>query len=89
MVVWKETISKNDSNQLGRETYSKILYRGLKMYTLIDLRVEACLNDVVSRMHQNKLKLNTDKTELIVFSSKSQVDPILDWSFCNKICSIS
>ena len=33
-------------------------------------RVERCLSDIVSWMHTNMLKLNTDKTEVIVFSSK-------------------
>jgi len=33
-------------------------------------RVESCLSDIVSWMHTNMLKLNTDKTEVIVFSSK-------------------
>ena len=33
-------------------------------------RVESCLTDIVSWMHNNMLKLNTDKTEVIVFSSK-------------------
>jgi hypothetical protein len=33
-------------------------------------RIESCLSDIVSWMHTNMLKLNTDKTEVIVFSSK-------------------
>ena len=33
-------------------------------------RVERCLNDIVAWMHDNMLKLNTDKTELIVFASQ-------------------
>ena len=31
-------------------------------------RVETCLSDIVSWMHINMLKLNTDKTEVIVVS---------------------
>ena len=34
------------------------------------LRVEGCLNDIMSWMHRNMLKLNADKTEVILFSSK-------------------
>ena len=41
-------------------------------------RVEACLNDIVSWMHHNMLKLNADKTELILFSSKPNADCISD-----------
>lgn len=33
-------------------------------------RVEACLKDIVFWMNSNMLKLNTDKTEVIVFSSQ-------------------
>ena len=33
-------------------------------------RVESCLKDIVSWMNGNMLKLNTDKTEVIVFSSQ-------------------
>ena len=32
-------------------------------------RIERCLHDIVSWMHSNMLKLNTDKTEVIVFAS--------------------
>ena len=34
-------------------------------------RIEACLNDIVSWMHSNMLKLNVDKTEVIVFTSNT------------------
>ena len=37
-------------------------------------RVEGCLNDIVSWMHRYMLKLNADKTEVILFSSK-EVQP--------------
>ena len=33
-------------------------------------RVEKCLKDIVSWMHINMLKLNTDKTEVIIFSNQ-------------------
>ena len=32
--------------------------------------MESCLNDIVAWMHDNMLKLNTDKTEVIVFASQ-------------------
>jgi len=34
-------------------------------------RVEKCLQDIISWMNTNMLKLNTDKTEVIVFSSQN------------------
>ena len=34
-------------------------------------RVEKCLRDIISWMNTNMLKLNTDKTEVIVFSSQN------------------
>ena len=33
-------------------------------------RIESCLSDIVSWMHNNMLKLNEDKTEVILFTSK-------------------
>ena len=33
-------------------------------------RIEGCLADIVSWMHSNMLKLNEDKTEVILFTSK-------------------
>ena len=41
-------------------------------------RVEACLNDIVSWMNNNMLKLNADKTELVLFSSKHHSQHISD-----------
>jgi len=41
-------------------------------------RVEACLNDIVSWMHLNMLKLNADKTELILFCSKRNAERMSD-----------
>ena len=46
--------------------------------TSILQRVESCLNDIVSWMNQNMLKLNADKTELILFSSKHNAGRISD-----------
>ena len=38
--------------------------------------VEACLVDIMNWMSENKLKLNTDKTELLILSSKFRAEPI-------------
>lgn len=40
------------------------------------LRVENCLQDIVAWMHANMLKLNTDKTEMIMFSSQRNLQHI-------------
>ena len=34
-------------------------------------RVEGCLNDIVLWMHRHMLKLNADKTKVILFSSQN------------------
>ena len=36
-------------------------------------RVEGCLNGIVLWMHRHMLKLNEDKTEVILFSSQKQL----------------
>lgn len=38
-------------------------------------RVEACVRDIDQWMLVNNLKLNNDKTELLVFHSKSRCQP--------------
>jgi hypothetical protein len=43
-------------------------------------RIERCLHDIVSWLHGNMLKLNTDKTEVIVFASNRNADIIRDIS---------
>ena len=40
-------------------------------------KIEACIADVKNWMVSNKLKLNTDKTELLVISSKFRLRPVL------------
>lgn len=40
----------------------------------ISARLEACLSDISSWISINKLKLNHEKTELIVFSSHQRMD---------------
>ena len=41
-------------------------------------RVSSCLSDIVAWMHANMLKLNADKTEVIVFSSKQNAAAVED-----------
>ena len=48
-------------------------------------RVELCLNDIIHWMNHNMLKLNADKTELIVFTPKNHLNQIADIS--SKVCS--
>ena len=43
-------------------------------------RVEFCLNDITRWMNHNMLKLNSDKTELIVFGPKNHLKQIEDIS---------
>ena len=43
-------------------------------------RVELCLNDITRWMNHNMLKLNADKTELIVFAPKNDLNQIEDIS---------
>ena len=55
------------------------LYLSFKPTVCVTVRdalrlVEGCLNDIVSWMHRYMLKLNADKTEVILFSSK-EVQP--------------
>ena len=40
--------------------------------------VQSCVNDISKWMTANKLKLNKDKTELIVISSQHRPRPQLD-----------
>ena len=43
-------------------------------------RVELCLIDIIYWMNHNMLKLNADKTELIVFTPKNHLNQIADIS---------
>ena len=69
------SISKNRG--LVHHLYAKdsLLYLSFKptdnvVHTEALCRVESCLNDVVAWMHDNMLKLNTNKTEVIVCASQ-------------------
>ena len=44
------------------------------------VRIEACLNDILNWMKCNLLKLNTDKTEVILFVSKKFANEVKDVS---------
>ena len=39
-------------------------------------KMEACVEDIKTWMRQNKLKLNEDKTELVIISPPKQTDKI-------------
>ena len=47
-----------------------------RMHLLPFKQLNRCLNDVKERMSTNKLKLNPDKTEFIIFGSKRQRDKL-------------
>jgi hypothetical protein len=62
--------------------------RASKAYQVIKLegdrddlseRLKACLSDITAWMSSNLLKLNQDKTELIVFAPKSRVRQMSDF----------
>ena len=44
------------------------------------MRIELCVSEIREWMNQNMLKLNDDKTELIVFTSKYKQDLYNDLS---------
>ena len=50
------------------------IYQGINLYCVEQLNM--CLDDVKEWMSTNKLKLNQDKTEFIVFGSKRQRDKL-------------
>ena len=47
-------------------------------------RIELCVSEIREWMNQNMLKLNDDKTELIVFASKYKQDLTLWWIIVHK-----
>ena len=42
--------------------------------------VGSCLNDIIALMYDNMLKLNTDKTEVIVFTSHRNINFVVNVS---------
>jgi hypothetical protein len=46
-------------------------------------RFKKCLNDIESWMKDNMLKLNTDKTEVIMFTSKNHIIQIVQLTDAN------
>ena len=69
------TICRNHGLNHHFYTDDSQLYRPFKptdCVTVIDAlrRIEGCLNDIMSWMHRNMLKLNADKNNVILFSSK-------------------
>ena len=45
-------------------------------------RLSSCLHDVKNWMDSNKLKLDADKTEFIVFGTKKQRDTLVIFLCC-------
>ena len=60
------------------------LYKGCKFDYLDKIKEqnEHCIEDVKIWMDSNKLKLNNDKTELIVFKNKHQIKDHIDETIC-------
>ena len=56
------------------------IIRPLGDWSDLSKRLENCLSDISDWMSANMLKLNQDKTELIIFSPKHQVKHLLDFS---------
>ena len=63
----KHGLSYADESQL----YLSLKSTGIVTRTEAIHRVENCLNKIVAWMNSNMLKLNTDKTELILFTSQN------------------
>ena len=45
-------------------------------------RIESCVSDIRMWMTHNKLKLNDDKTEFIIFSTRQQLKKVTDVQVC-------
>ena len=57
------------------QIYVSFNYKDQNDLEQVKLRVEACLVDIMNWMSENKLKLNIDKTELLILSSKFRAEP--------------
>jgi hypothetical protein len=58
------------------QIYAKFTYNDYDDMSTTKQRVEECLLEIDSWMSQNKLKLNRDKTELLIFHSKYHNAPV-------------
>lgn len=58
------------------QIFASFSYKDKQEMDQVKTRVESCLLDIIEWMTLNKLKLNTDKTELLVLSSKFRPEPV-------------
>ena len=58
------------------QIYVSFNYKDQNDLEQVKSRVEACLVDIMNWMSENKLMLNTDKTELLILSSKFRAEPV-------------
>lgn len=58
------------------QIYVSFNYKDQNDLEHVKSRVEACLVDVINWMSENKLMLNTGKTELLILSSKFRPEPV-------------
>ncbi|KAK3082746.1 hypothetical protein FSP39_004177 [Pinctada imbricata] len=57
-----------------------LVFRPTESWINISSRLISCLNDIRNRMKSNRLKLNEDKTELIVFAPKYRSNDFSEFS---------
>ena len=60
------------------DTQSYLVINSKDKWTSVATRLEACLSDISSWMQSNMLKINQDKTELIIFAPKHQAKDLSD-----------
>jgi hypothetical protein len=60
------------------DTQNYLLIRPPDSWTSVAPRLESCLSDISSWMHLNMLKINQDKTELIIFTPKHRASEFSD-----------
>ena len=58
------------------QIYVSFKYQKQIDFENIKVRIEACLTEIMNWMTDNKLKLNPEKTELLILSSKFRTEPI-------------
>ena len=64
------------------DTQAYLVIKPIDNWINIATRMEACLSDISAWMKSNMLKLNQDKTELIIFTTKQRTKDFVN-------CSIS
>ena len=60
------------------QIYISFNYKDQNDLDQVKSRVELCLVDIMNWMSMNKLKLNTEKTELLILSSKFRPEPVFN-----------